>query len=70
MPRTTVLPSAHSNMNLFGCLMEIVFCFLFFVFFSRGSVVNICTAFGFAVFVFSVKVLSNTVDVFLVSKAF
>lgn len=58
----TVLPSACYSMNLFGCVVEIVFLF-------RGSVVKICIAFGSTVFVFSVNVLSNIVGAFLVSKA-
>lgn len=50
-------------MNLFRCLVGIVF-------FFRGSVVKICVAFSSTMFVLSVKVCSNIVGAFLVSKAF
>lgn len=56
-----VLLSVCYSMNLFGCVVEIVF-------FFRGNVVKICIVFGFIVFVFSVNVFLNIVGVFLVSK--
>lgn len=63
VPTATVLPSACSNLNLFACSVRTGF-------FSRGSVVKTCIAFDSVMFVFSVKVLSNIVGDFLVSRAF
>lgn len=61
LPTTTVLPSACSSMDLFGYLVERVFYF-------RGSIVKMCISFGSTMFIFSIKLLSNAVGAFLVSK--